>query len=298
MKRNLFKKSTLAAAVAIAALGLGAAGNAQATAIAYAYNELLNFSITTTAGYTVVSGTRNTTTDATYSGYPGASFQDPQSFGLASDATQSTAGPGPFPGANNFNFLAGSALGMNGGRADAMTDAGNPFDAGGVPQVQSVAEARVPTGYTATGSGTAGNTNNLSLQILVDSAGTFTFTFDELARVYASTDLFGESATASISSSFRIASSDTGQLVFNWSPIEDNTGCGSNSNIPAVCDSGILSYTGLTATSGVLQPGLYNISLNASSDTTATSVPEPASMALLGLGLVGLAATRRRFVRV
>lgn len=311
IKRSSSAFSALAAGVSVAALGLGASGDAEATAIAYATNQLTGFSITSTADFAVVgTPTRNTINSAQYTGFPADDNQDPQVLGAASDAAQATSGPGPFPGANDYSFLAGSVLGMAGARADSNTTAQSPFSAGGVNAVNNVAEARVLTGSDVSGNSSGRNSAEASFVIELMGAGTFTFAWEQTARYFASSEFSGESANGTIANSYRIADASTGTTIFTFSPdgvlnlaagetADDfnlNTGCGSNSGIPLQCDSGLLSGD-FSATSQILQPGLYSVSLLTNSTAnvvSALAVPEPTSLLLLSTGLFGLGVFWRR----
>jgi hypothetical protein len=304
MNAKKCNKKALAAAIGMVVVGLGAANSAQATAIAYAENLITNFAITSSAGSTIsVTGipTRNTINFATYGPTGGISagvtFQNPVLLGSASDAIEATAGPGAFPGQNSYGFLAGTSLGMVGARGDSNTTAGSPFAVGGVPNVNNVAEARVTTGLGTAGASGGMNTANAAITFAVALAGTgtITFSFSDLYRYYATTNTLGEAAQGTIANIFTITNAATGLTVFNYTPAGININCASNSGLPATCDSGLLGApVAFSGTSGLLTAGNYTVSLLSSSAATVTSVPEPGSILLLGLGLGAIGFTMRR----
>ena len=131
------KKNAIVAVIGAMA-GLGGSGVAHANAYAFASNQFTGFAITSTATFTVTGiPTRDTLTTANFSiGPSDQPHNDPQVLGTASNALQSTFGPGLFPPQNTFT----PAPPFVGKRGDAFTSAGSPFDpptvgnpTGGVP---------------------------------------------------------------------------------------------------------------------------------------------------------------------
>lgn len=307
MKAVQSGKKLSRALIGVAILGMSVSTAANAEAIAFASNQLIDFSIVLSPGSSVTPigvPQRTTQNSATYgpNGSPGTgvSSQDPQPLGNASDAPQAAAGPMPFVGQNVFTRVTESMMpGMIGARGDSQTAAGNPFDAGGVPFVRNVAEARVPAGLGFAGAGAGTNTANASFlySFTLGEAGTIGFEFTNLYRYMASTSASGEAAQATISNSFTLADA-SGFTVYNFSPASINTGCASNSGVPVLCDSSLIEET-FSGFSGPLAAGNYTVSLLTSSAVSVTSqettdVPEPGTVALLGLGFLSLGLLRNR----
>lgn len=315
MNTRKHSKKALAAVVGmVAAIGLGAVGKAQATAIAFASNQITNFKITPDANTTItVTGlpTQNTTNFANYGPtggiVVGTTNSNPVALGVSSNAIQSTAGPGPFPVLptieNNYSSLAGTAAGMVGARGDSNTTSGSPFDIIlGIPEVNNVAEARVTTGLGTAGAAGGLDQANAAITFGITvggvTDGTITFSFDNTYYYYAATGVVGETAQGTIANVFSITTAPpgggVGTTVFTYADPLININCASNSAIPLVCDSGALSGS-FAGISTALAPGNYTVSLLSSSAATVTSlVPEPGSIALLGLGLGAIGFTMRR----
>ena len=187
--------------------------------------------------------------------------------------------------------------GMVGARADSQISAGSPLAPGGVPFVNNVAEARVPTGLGYAGSGAGTNAANVSFSFNLGllEAGTIGFSFTNLYEIFASTTTFGEAAQGTLTNTFSIA--DAGGLtVYNFAPDLINMSCASNSGMTSICDNGPFTTT-FSGVSGLLAAGNYTISLLTSSAAQVTSnaaeVPEPGTYALFGLGLLSLSLLRR-----
>jgi hypothetical protein len=273
--------------LALAAMAV-AAGNANAVAVAYAENLITNFTLSTSAPVTFIGAGIDTLTSATFTGFPAAGQQDPQNLGSVSNGTQSTAGPGPFPGENDWTVRAGETLGMVGARGDALTSAGNPQT--GIANINNAAEART-TGIAAGG---AAGRNTGDTTFVVTAPITVTLSFTDTFNLYARTDAMGETAQASIANSFVLFDS-TGTQIFNFSPLGIQGICGSNSGVPdgGCSRSGSLSFNETFE----LAAGTYVSSLRSTSQVNVTSpIPEPETYALMlaGLGVMGFLAKRRR----
>ncbi|WBS00212.1 PEP-CTERM sorting domain-containing protein [Pseudoduganella sp. SL102] len=292
---------------AVVSMGAVTSAPAHATAIAYATNQLSSFRIVTegAAIRPLGTGSRNTTNSAnfTHNGFPseGVTVQDPVAVGAVSDALQAVVGPNQFVGQNQFGRVTDSINpGMVGARADSFTSAQSALSAGGVQNVQNVAEARVGTNQGMASS--SGGTNNANLEISyrleVTEAGTIGFVFTNEFEYFASTTALGENAQATITNIFTIAD-ELGVTLFTYSPTEINFNCAStngNSN----CASGPMTQD-FSGFSTELTTGRYTISLLTSSSafvvSQQTAVPEPGALAIFGVGLLSLGYIRRRNVR-
>lgn len=310
ISRTSFKKPLLASALALA--GLGLAGQAHAVAVAYSSVQLFEFTVLPQNGatFTPTPNARQTSSNASYPGFaPDADTQGVTNISTGgSDASQSTAGPGAFPAENTFSTVgptnaASLTIGTAGARGDARTDniggVGNPLT------VQNVSEVRLDNISGSTQAGSA-NTNSGTLGILslAAPADTLNISFDALVRRYASTTEAGEYAFASTSVSFTLTPN------FGGLPVTMTMAGGDYDILTGQCESaggeGSVNcnrYLDYTTGSGVfftltpataLAVGDYSLSLNIASSANARDVPEPATMSLLGAGLIGLSAARRR----
>lgn len=285
ISRTSFKKPLLASALALA--GLGLAGQAHAAVIAYGEVELQNFLVTYT-GTATLTPSRNTTTSANADfGVPVSSgpFND-QVAGGTSNAVQASAGSGAFPIEGAFDT---SASGFNGAYADSRTTGSAVTSPGSNPH--NISSVRI-NGIVGDASSTANNTALVTFQNY--TGGSITLTYDAIVDLFASVDALApglESAGAGSTATFTL----TGQTAYTPSQLNQTVGTGFAATSPDSYSFSTLGGSQLTHTWSGLVAGNYDLSLLISSSAEGVSnVPEPATISLLGAGLVGLAAARRR----
>lgn len=273
--------------VIAAACFILSAGSAQAVPYSYANINLSNLLISglSAPGVTVSSGSIVTTDAAYYPNFPSFSNAAGGSLSGGSDALQATSGPGPFPGQNTYGQ---ALLGSIGARADAQSTGDILTSAG----INVVAEDRLAT----TGlSGSSASTNiDLNVAIAGTQTKTFTVSFNAGDRVEADTNLAGESAFAGVNMSFSVSGINSSFNTIVFSPDALNVSASSQDGANKLFAFQNSPY----AFSISLNPGSYRFLLlagaNDRTENSAAQIPEPTSLALLGLGSLGFLASRRK----
>jgi hypothetical protein len=188
------------------------------------------------------------------------------------------------------NFALGDMV-LNG---SALVD---PTQASGLTRANAAA-----MGPTNTGSANATIQNGAALTAVFTVGATFTGRIvaiaDAYVRAFVSPAIpgFTDAATAGIT--FNITITDEfGATVLAYSPTQMNRGLnvrtGSSNSNQSFAFSGTVLSDAVTFTEGVE----YNITINQSSNAIISSIPEPASVALAGLALLGAGLASRRSLK-
>ncbi len=270
---------------------------ARATPYAYASNQITGLTVTNADGTPlsmVTSATTNVNDAAVFAGAASTGFQGSGTVGSALTITQAFSGTGATP---PVSFPALGPGSFTGTRGDAAIGAGNA-SSGGV-SVSNVAE-----GFgTALGNSTGSDSAAITFQV-TGTGKAVQVNFTDLAQLIASTAANAqETATASISNAFSITAAGGTTPLATFQPTTLNQQLTSQFGTPpnnSFSNSSLYTFTTPVLTVGTV----YNISLSSgarenilpgtTTPGTTTSVPEPATLGLLGAGLLGLGFVSRR----
>ncbi len=270
------------------AVALSSACIAQATPYSYADITFSNLTLSglSSPNLTITGGQVTTSSSANYGNAPGESRSSDGSLQTGSDTLQSRAGPGPFPGENNY----GKALLSNfGTRGDAQIT-GNLVSGSPPLTVNAVSEGHLLSAVNTTSAASAaGTSTGFSFNFNVTSPTTLTLAFSAQEILNVLTTAAGDGASAQVSSSFSITRSDGTVQEFRPNALQ---GALTLSNIGSLMtDSGLQSFTH----DFVLGTGTYEFSfLTGTQERLQARIPEPAPLVLLGIGMLGFAASRMR----
>lgn len=284
----------LVAGVALAAVSMPMASDAEAGVVTYSSLEISNLRITSglegivTGGNRAPQFTNSTRTNASFNDAPGVSNSSP------TDAQMSCVGNCGGIGQNDYSQVsAGAGSDWQFARGDAQLG-GNLLQPGGASG-STVGEMNLNQRFTAGTGGSEAGTNAAvwSMDFETDAAiSDVTLEFDAIGELLALSDNEFGSGQASYNWVMTIRNADTNSFVDEFAPGE------LNQNVAVLNEGGIDSYSVnqsfLFTVGGLQQDTRYRVIIDHKSDVNAQLVSAPATLAVLGLGLLGLGAVARR----
>ena len=294
----------------VAALGIALSVGAtqKAEAYAYAYSDLfVTNGIVTVGGFGGITQVPASASNASAQlNGTGAATGDTGNFANAPVAVGSGSQWVSGVPADNAFVSQGASTTKNYSWADSAILSHQTPIAGSYIETHQIAEGNVTAGNFAGGNSNTSSVTSVGFAI-ADVANTFTFDFDAsltmIAEITAPDTGIQAIATASIE--ITITNATTGAMVFFWSAgSADGFGVASavngftfgNVSVDSTdYDDSINALAHFSVTSNTLAVGDYNLNLKAiaQQDVEASPIPTPGSIALLGLGLLLLSASRR-----
>lgn len=317
------KLNKIATAIATVTMAAGFALPAQADVLAQSVLELSNFRFTDANGATL-NATQfdqlvfNDSTDiaATLNGVTATYSQNNSGFGGIDGVHQIVGGPNP--GENNYAHVMLPTTDR--ARGDTLLNgaplAGTGFASGA--DAHTLAEAQLINAGTGSAQDNLGLLATVSFSLTQGQAVGVAFDIDQFLKALVTAgSAFGSSAQASSGWSINLSDS-TGNTLFDWTPdgvlnssivggVEIEDDCDMTRTLGAQIPGQNAQYncqgSANALTSFTLDASqFYTLNLRhestADASLGASRIPEPATLGLLGLGLVGMGAVARRKSKV
>jgi len=301
-------------ALAVGLASCVAAGTSQATVLATAMIEMDNFVLKGSDGeildygddFSSISYTSTADWDITFDSATDSQTNPGSTTGV--DLTHGCLGASCDPiGENMFPVISGAGLGNFAG-ADQIEE-GSPLanhpglDVGA--RVANISAASIETGEHAASANSNNNLNaNWTFELTQDTGITFEFDYRAYLEAYVTADEQSPGfATANYAFYFEIVDlSAGGTSVFKLEPDLLNHSISLNAPLPFDIQStgglhtiGTATVGSLSVSTDTLTAGkLYQLSARINTNADVSRIPEPAALLLMGAGLLGMGAARRK----